>query len=389
MPWNRDRNPLGSLSHRVRTFSALAAGALALSLGGGGAGGALEGASRGAAAPEAPGYSETEVSFPSGDIRLVGTLTLPPGDGPVPAVVLLSGSGPQDRDGETAGFVPGYRPSRVIAEHLAGAGIASLRYDERGVGASTGLHAAASTADLADDAEAAVAYLLSQEGIAPAQVGIVGQSEGASIAAMVAARSPDVAFVVSLAGPAVSGHELVLAQSEHALRQSGLAGPELEAALAGVRREYDLVLNEEWEAIEVAMRTVLPAQLEAMPPAQRASLGTPDEIIAEELLRMRNWTRYFLMHDPAEDWARVRVPVLALFGRLDVQVTVEQNREPMEAALSAAPTEDWTLQVFPKANHLFQDAETGNPDEYFSLDPVIAPEVLEAISRWIRERTAA
>ncbi|TVP44038.1 MAG: hypothetical protein EA350_12480 [Gemmatimonadales bacterium] len=387
-PGSEPGEPSMPTNRQLHTLRATCA--LAFALGGCGSGGGGGAMGAGATGPGASGHPsdgfETEVSFPSGDVRLVGTLTVPPGNGPVPAVILLSGSGPQDREGETAGFVPGYQPSRVLAERLAEAGIASLRYDERGVGASTGSHASASTADLADDAEAALSYLRSREGIAPARVGLLGQSEGASIAAMVAARNPDVAFVVSLAGPAVKGHDLVLAQSEHALRNSGLSGPDLEAAMAGVRREYDLVLNEEWEGIEAAMRAMLPAQLEAMPPEQRALLGTPEEIMAEELLRMKNWTRFFLTYDPARDWARIRVPVLALLGGLDVQVTVEQNRAPLEAALRAAPTEDWTVRVLPSANHLFQDAETGNPDEYFRLDPVIASEVLDAVATWIRER---
>ena len=330
---------------------------------------------------------DREVTFRSGDVRLVGTLTLPGGPGPFPAVVLISGSGPQDRDGATEGFVPGYRPSRDIADHLAERGIASLRYDERGVGESTGSHASATTADLSGDAEAAFEYLRSREETYSERVGLLGQSEGANIVAMIGARNPDVAFIVSLAGPAVSGYEIVLAQSEHGLRESGLSGEELESAMLGVRAEYDLILGEEWDELEAMMRRVLPAQLEGMPPEERARLGDPEEVIDEELTRMKSWVRFFLTHDPSTDWARVQAPVLAIFGGLDVQVTVKQNRAALEEALRRAPTYEWTVRIFPDANHLFQKAGTGSPDEYFALPPDVAPDVLDAISGWILERT--
>lgn len=335
---------------------------------------------------EAAAGVDREVTFETGDIQLAGTVTMPRGEGPFPAVVLISGSGPQDRDGATEGFVPGYRPSRDLAEHLAERGIASLRYDERGVGESTGFHVTASTADLARDAEAAFAFLRNREETDPKRVGLLGQSEGANIVALIAARNPDVAFAISLAGPAVSGHEILLAQSEHGFRESGLSGEELEAAMDGVRGQYDLVLNERWDELEAMMRQVLPGQLEAMSPEERAELGTPEEIIAEEITRLRNWVHFFLTYDPATAWSRVRVPVLAIFGGVDVQVTVEQNRASLEEALRRAPTDDWTVRVFPDANHLFQKAETGNPDEYFRLPPQIAPEVLATVSSWIVER---
>lgn len=340
----------------------------------------------GGATPADTAFVEQQVVFSSGEIRLSGALTLPRSPGPSPAVVIVSGSGPQDRDGSTTGFVPGYRPSRALAHHLASRGVASLRYDERGVGESTGIHASASGADLADDAEAGFRYLRGRGEVDPDQVGLIGQSEGANIVAMIAARNPDVAFVVSLAGPGVRGYELVIAQSEHGLRASGLEGEELDAAMARVRAEYTMVLNGEWTELESMMRDMLPAQLDAMPEEERAELGTPDDIIAEELRRMQNWTQFFLRHDPTTDWARVQAPVLALFGGLDVQVPVEQNRPPFEDALRRSPGDVWTIRVLPRANHLFQRAETGQISEYFELSSEIDTEVLETISSWIRAR---
>lgn len=329
---------------------------------------------------------EREVHFLSGEARLSGVAAMPDAGGPFPAVVLVSGSGPQDRDGSTPGFVPGYQPSRDLAHRLARSGIASLRYDERGVGESTGVHTSASGAVLADDAEAAFRHLRGLREIDPGRVGLLGQSEGSNIIAMIAARNSDVAFVVSLAGPGVTGYEVVIAQSEHALRASGVEGSEFEVAMAGVQEQYQMVLNGEWAKLESMMREMLPAQLEAMSPEERAELRPMDEVIAEELTRMKTWTRFFLTHDPSEDWARVRAPILVLLGGLDVQVTVEQNRAPLEDALRRSPTDDWTVQVVPGANHLFQRAKTGQVDEYFALAPTIDPGVLETIASWIVDR---
>ncbi len=328
-----------------------------------------------------------DVQFSSGEVDLAGVVTMPGGVGPFPAVVLVSGTGPKDRDGATVGFLPGYRPSQDLADRLVTDGIASLRYDERGVGESTGAHMSASIQALAQDTEAGLQYLRQLEGVDPDRVGLVGHSEGSNIIAMIAARSPDVAFVVSLAGPGVSGFELGIAQGEHALRAAGLEGEALAAALADVRREHELVVDADWDALEAMMREVLPAQLEAMAPEERAALGSADDIIADELTRMQNWARFFLTHDPADDWARVRAPSLALLGGLDVQVTVDQNRAPLERAFRRSPSDDWTVEVVPRANHLFQMAESGGIEEYFMLPPSIDPDVLEIISRWIRDRT--
>ena len=164
-------------------------------------------------AAEPPPYVEEEVTFGHDDVTLAGTLSLPEGDGPFPAVILFNGSGQQNRDSELP-FVPGYKPFRVIADHLARNGIAVLRYDDRGVGGSTGDLDNVTTADFADDGEAALDYLLSRTEIDPAQIGLLGHSEGGIIAPMLAARRPDVAFAISMAGNAVSGYDTVIRQAE-------------------------------------------------------------------------------------------------------------------------------------------------------------------------------
>jgi len=343
-------------------------------------------AEEGSRFPEAGDPIERPISFQSGSVRLVGNLTIPDTDGPFPAVVLISGSGPQDRDGAIEGFFPGYRPSRDLAMGLARHGIASLRYDERGVGESTGSHALASGSEFANDAAAAFRRLRRIPDIDRERVGFVGHSEGASIAAMVAARTADVAFIVALAGPGVSGYELGLAQSEHALRAAGLEGEAYETAMAAVKEQYTLVRDGDWAKLESMVREVLPAQLESMSPEARARLGTEEDIIDEELSRMKHWARFFVTHDPSDDWARVRAPSLILLGELDVQVSVALNLAPLERALRRSAVDDWSVRVVPQANHLFQRAQTGAVEEYVTLPPHVSPDVIEAISSWILAR---
>jgi len=349
------------------------------------------GASAGSARQELPTI-EQEVSFANGEITLVGTLLTPDGEGPHPVAVLLSGSGPQDRDGETPGFIPGYSPSRFLAEHLIRHGIATLRYDERGVGASSGEHGTATSGDLAGDAAAAVAYLRTHSGIAADLVGIIGHSEGGMLAAQVAARDPEVAFVVSIAGPAVPGYELLIRQNELVFQSSGLEEAVIEQQVTAARNAMDLTVEGDWETLEALLWKTGRSELAAMPEEERAALGDLEAYLELQipavLRRYQTWMREFLTHDPADDWQRIRVPVLAVFGELDTQVDAEQNLPAMEAALRRAGNRDIEMIVLPGANHTFQPhAQTGSPAEYETLAPELIPELLELIATWISDRT--
>jgi pimeloyl-ACP methyl ester carboxylesterase len=338
-------------------------------------------------------YLEEEVTFAhtagGEEITLAGTLTLPDAPGPHPAVILISGSGQQDRD-EAIPFVPDYRPFQVIADHLARQGVAVLRYDDRGVGGSTGDPSLSTSADFALDAEAAIAYLQERPEIDPAQIGLFGHSEGALIAAMIAARNPDVAFVISMAGPAVSGYDLLLLQSERVLAGLEMNAEEQAAALVEQQQVMDLVVAEDWEALEALLWETGRKQIEALPEAQRAALGDIDTFLAQQIAlsmqNMQGWMRYFLVYNPADDWAQVDVPVLALFGGLDVQVDTAQNRPALEAALAEAGNDDVTVESFANANHLFQQAITGSPNEYATLPPDFVPGFLTTISDWLLAR---
>ena len=335
-------------------------------------------------------YLVEQVTFASGDVTLAGVLSLPPTPGPHPAVALVSGSGAQDRDGANPAL-PGYQPLRWLADHLTRAGFAVLRWDERGVGASTGDHEGADTTDLADDLEAGVAFMRGRADIDAERVGVLGHSEGGIIVALVAARTTDVAFVVSMAGPAVSYAEGVVKQVERILEAGGVNPEAVAEAVAQQERVVELALAEDWAALTEFLTGIATAQAEDLPEATRAQLGDLDAFVANQVAAQvaafqSPWMRWFLAHDPASSWERVTVPVLALFAGLDVQVDVEQNRAALEAALAEAGNDDLTIVVLDDANHLFQRAVTGGPDEYLRLDMAFAPGFLESISSWLVER---
>lgn len=338
-------------------------------------------------------YRAEEVSFANGDTTLAGTLTLPPGDGPHPALVLISGSGQQNRDEELAGVL-GYRPFAAIADALTRQGIAVLRYDDRGVGQSTGDPSQATTEDFAADAEAAWAYLRSRPDIDPDQIGLLGHSEGAIIAAMIAARNPQVAFVISMAGPAVSGYDTLLKQVERLTLAVGGTQADADTAVEQQKAVLDLVVAEDWTALEGVVRQLIQAQVQGLPKAQQDALGDVDQFIdqqtAAQMQQLRSpWYQYFVAHDSGADWAQVKAPVLALFGGKDTQVDAEQNRPALEAALRRAGNQDVTVVVLPDANHLFQTAQTGAPQEYASLSTDFDPGFLPAISAWLLPRVTS
>ncbi len=325
-------------------------------------------------------YRVEEVAFESLDpgVRLAGTLTLPAGAGPFPAVVLITGSGAQDRD-ET---LMGHRPFAVVADHLTRRGVAVLRYDDRGVGGSTGDFAAATTEGFAADAEAGFQWLRSRPGIDPAAVGLLGHSEGGIVAARLAASEPAVAFAVLIGTPAVPGAEILAGQIERLTRAAGAGDVEVAAAVALQRRIQDLVLADLPEDERANRLDALLAEgLAGLPAADRRAAGSALEAQRGQLLAP--WFRFFLAHDPATDLARMKTPVLALWGGKDLQVPPEQNRPPLEAALAAAGNRRVTAHTLPGLNHLLQTAETGLPTEYARIEETMAPAALEVISEWI------
>lgn len=316
---------------------------------------------------------------------LAGTITRPKGQGPFPAAILISGSGPQNRDEELLN----HRPFAVLADHLTRAGILVLRYDDRGVAESGGVYAGATMADFADDAEACLRFLRDRADVGP--VGLIGHSEGGRVAPMVAARSADVRFLVLLAGPGVPGHELLTRQNELLV----LAGGGSKAVAAKVRNAAAALfsaVNADAEPARTAelLRALVLAQMEAA--GQREPQDEQERAQWQEALDQQAaqfdtpWFRHFLADDPRPDLTKVRVPVLAINGEHDVQVDPKQNLPAIEAALREAGNKDVTTRELPGLNHLFQKVPNGSVALYAITPETFNPGALDAVRDWIAKR---
>ena len=333
-------------------------------------------------------YLTREVTFPNREagIELAGTLTLPEGAGPFPAVVLVSGSGPQDRN-ET---LLGHKPFLVLADHLARNGVAALRFDDRGVGESTGDFAAATSEDFATDALAAVAYLREQPEVGRGRVGIVGHSEGGLIAPMAANRSDDVAFIIMLAGPGVPGIDILVAQGVLINRVGGASEHIIELNTRIQTGLADIVAAEpDPDVADPLMRSFMRELIDMLPDDVREAAGAAlsDETIDQTVKQLNSpWFRFFLHYDPRPVLEHVEVPVLALFGGKDLQVPAELNVPEIEYAFARAGNDDATVRTLPGLNHLFQEADTGSPAEYAQIEQTLSPVLLDAVSTWILER---
>jgi len=316
-------------------------------------------------------YREEDVSYnnkKAQGVTLAGTLTIPPGTGPFPAVLLIPGSGPHDRD-ET---LFGHRPFPVLADYLTRKGIVVLRVDDRGVGKSTGNMADVTTADLATDAEAGVAYLKTRPEVNPHEIGLIGHSEGGLIAPMVAARDPDVAFIVMMAGPGVPGDQILVEQVLLASEASGASHDVAEKNAAAEREVLTLVKQEKDNAVlEKELRDKLAPEI-------------PEAQIGPMIKQLNSpWVRYFVAYDPAPALRKVKCPVLAINGEKDVQVSPKQNLPAIRKALEAGGNKQVEADELPGLNHLFQTAKTGMPSEYGDIEETMSPDVPEKIANWI------
>jgi fermentation-respiration switch protein FrsA (DUF1100 family) len=335
--------------------------------------------------PEPPyPYREEEVTFrnPVENFDLAGTLTLPQGEGPFPAVVLITGSGAQDRD-ETIFY---HKPFHVIADHLTRNGIAVLRYDDRGIGKSKGRMNDATTMTLADDAEAAVTYLLQRPEIDHLKIGLAGHSEGGIIAPIVASRNGNIAFIVSLAGPGVRGSEILMRQARDIYTVSGMDEAEMEETLA-VNSHLLKMAVEEPDQRQFAKDAMAwygsELNKQGLSPDQRKEKMAE---FTQGLVSVNNpWMRYFIEADPAPFWSQVKCPVLALNGEKDLQVNYEQNLPAIKKALKKGGNRKVKTVAMPGLNHLFQHAGTGSPEEYIKIEETFAPEALEIMTSWIRK----
>jgi len=315
-------------------------------------------------------YRAEEVSYrnPASGLKLAGTLTLPEGAGPFPAVVLITGSGAQDRD-ET---MFGHKPFLVIADALTRKGVAVLRVDDRGTGGSEkGDASAASIPAFATDVAAGVAFLRGRPDIDPARVGLLGHSEGGQVAPLVAAEDPRIAFLVLMAAPGVDGAALLVAQNRALFAASGVPADQVEILVKN-RAERFAAVRDAKDADDARVRLTEVLNRQGLPP-------TSPERAATLTLASPAW-RYFLSTNPADALAKVKVPVLAIGGSKDLQVDAKTNLAAIRAAL--AGDQDVTVKELPGLNHLFQTANTGLVIEYGQIEETIAPTALATIVDW-------
>ncbi len=327
-------------------------------------------------------YISEEITFTNDkfNIKLAGTLTVPEGDGPFPAVVLITGSGSQNRNEELLG----HKPFLVLSDYLTRNGIAVFRYDDRGVGLSQGNAVTATTADLATDAEAAFIYLKSRPEIDHETIGLIGHSEGGLIAPIVASSNYEIAFIVSLAGTGVKGEEIIHRQNSDISKAMGMGEKEIKEAIATNKKLFAVLKKEPdndkaEEKINAVYKKIL-----------MKKKTSPEDIekSIKQLATIFNkmsytWFRYFIITDPATYWKKVKCPVLALNGEKDLQVVADVNLPAIEKSLRKGGNKSVETISLPGLNHLFQHCETGLPTEYGEIEETFSPEVLKIISDWI------
>ncbi len=335
-------------------------------------------------------YDSLEVKFenPDAKITLAGTLTVPKGDQRYPAVVLISGSGAQDRD-ET---LMEHKPFLVLADYLSRHGIAVLRYDDRGTAESTGKFAGATSADFATDTAAAVEFLSKHDRINPEAIGLAGHSEGGLIAPMVVGLRDDVAFVVLLAATGVPGTEISISQVEAMLRGEGLPEDSIKIEKATTRAVVETVRDfGKTEAFDSKLDEALDAVIATIPEAGREAGGQKirDAIANQKPQLKGEWMQYFLSYDPRPALRKIKCPVLAIVGSKDLQVLADLNMPEIEKALREGGNSDFKVITFDGLNHLFQTAKTGSMSEYVSISETFNEKPMKTIADWIGARFSA
>jgi alpha-beta hydrolase superfamily lysophospholipase len=327
-------------------------------------------------------YTSEDVTFTNDkfNIKLAGTLTIPAGTGPFKAVIMITGSGPQNRNEE----LMGHKPFLVIADYLSRNGIAVLRYDDRGVGQSQGMQLDATSADFATDAEAAFNFLKKNPKINPKDIGFIGHSEGGLIAPIVASSNPDIGFIVSLAGPGVTGQQISIRQTQILGKLSGMSEDQIKETTETNKKLYAVLRKEkDNKKAEAKILALYKEILEKKKTSKEDTEKAVNQLKITFGAATYTWYRYYFATDPATYWKNVICPVLALDGEKDLQVAANENLPAIEKALRSSGNKSVKTVKLPGLNHLFQHCKTGLPSEYGSIEETFSPEVLKIISDWI------
>jgi pimeloyl-ACP methyl ester carboxylesterase len=334
--------------------------------------------------PKTFDYGQEEVKFvnPKGGHKLAGTLTTPPGGKFEEVVVLITGSGPQDRNEE----LKGHKPFLVLSDHFTKRGVAVLRYDDRGVAESTGTFKGSTSRDFADDVNAAVSFLKKRKDMAGKKIGLCGHSEGGMIAPIVASENNDVDFIVLLAGPGIKIPELMMLQTDKISETEGVDSESRKANTKLTKQVFNYMYDHSEmskDDLRKGLTEILSEGFEMLP-AEEKEGENKEKFIEDQLgMMLDDWFLYFMQFDPATYLSKVKCPVLAINGELDLQVTSKENLEGIRNSLAKAGNKNVTIKEFKGLNHLFQKAETGAPSEYTKIEETFNEEAMKFVSDWI------
>lgn len=329
-----------------------------------------------------PYYNE-EVTFRNekDGVTLVGTLSMPNKTGQFPAVILISGSGPQNRDEE----ILGHKPFLVLADHLTRKGFAVLRYDDRGFGESTGDFTAATTSDFSNDARAALDYLKDRTEINKNKIGLIGHSEGGTVSVITAADNPDVAFVVLMAGGNIPGDEQMMLQNYLLGKSNGMPEEELKKLSLINRQIYDVIKQEtDLNIMKTRLLAVFNKEMRPLLISKGIPAEEVDRYVAMQIRELASpWYSNFIKYDPTPELLKLKCPILALNGEKDLQVAPIANLDAVTRAAAKSGNKKVTVKQMQGLNHLFQESATGDPADYGKIEQTIAPAVLNEITSWI------
>ncbi|MCH7973018.1 MAG: alpha/beta fold hydrolase [Bacteroidetes bacterium] len=315
-------------------------------------------------------------------INLAGTLTLPKGKGPFKAVILITGSGPQNRNEELLG----HKPFLIISDYLTRNGIAVLRYDDRGIGKSEGEFPKATTLDFVVDVLSAVQYLKTRKEIDSKKIGLIGHSEGGLIAPIVATKTDDVAFIILLAGPGLPGSDIITIQAELIARVKGETEENIKTG-----KDFNIKvfkeINTQTDVTELknTLDNIFSEFYDNLSNEEKEKTGSKKSFLLRSKTLLTPWFRYFLKYDPRPTLEKVKCPVLALNGEKDLQVPAKENLKEIEIALKKGGNKNFKIVELPGLNHLFQTAKTGSPSEYSKITETFSPKALKIIIEWINK----
>lgn len=330
-------------------------------------------------------YNVEEVRFRNekDNITLAGTLTYPKENKKYPAVVLITGSGAQNRDEE----IFNHKPFLIIADHLTKNGFAVLRFDDRGFGESEGNYSLATTMDFAEDVRAAVNFLKTRNEIDKQKIGLIGHSEGGMIASIIASSSDGVAFIVLMAAPGVPGDSILYLQTELIYKAEGQSTEKIQQILKGLREVYAILkTDEEDTSIREKLKIKFQELFDQLTEEEKKQYGDPENFMEMEMrVVMSPWFRYFLKFNPIEYLEKIKCPVLVINGEKDLQVPPKENLSAIENALKQSGNKRYLIKQLPGLNHLFQTSQYGTIGEYGVIEETISPVALETITDWLKE----